>query len=135
MRSIIDRLSLRQIDRIIKILLVIMVFLIIWILYIYIYAPAKASLDYQLGEVTEEELNEQGIYLAGYYVPSTQEITINLEENGRTLKHEHCHKFQDSKGKLCVDCGDKNKLLMNELECKISEFIPMFVYKKIYGNI
>jgi len=128
-------LEIRRCNRYIALCIVIIIFLLALLFYNSIYVFAKASTDFYYGEVTEEELKEKGIYLAGSYYPSSGKIEIIEDRNGKSLKHEHCHFHQAKKGRLYTSCDEKNKLLMNEIECKISEYLPMFIYKKIYGNI
>lgn len=71
-----------------------------------IWKPAYGSMVFQCGPQEEIDLASQEFVTAGTYSPSTEEITIfvNQTENPRlhavVTKHEQCHAAQHAAGRL-----------------------------------
>lgn len=100
---------------------------------IYFDVLTTSILSVNLGcKIIEEEELPMGIIILGTFNTATKEIIINEniegEQRTRAIKHENLHKLQHELG-LSYPCRQKFLnypfwFLFNEIEAKVSEFIP-----------
>ena len=88
-----------------------------YMFYIEIIEPSIFSVKSACGLITEEELEENGYYIAGLYNQSSDEITI-FYDDPQILKHELCHQKQSDENRL-YGCDNLIGMYINEVECYI----------------
>lgn len=112
-------------------LIIILLLFLLFFFYQSIIKPSILSVKTACGEITDEELNESGYFVAGEYNPSTKNITIYFNSSS-VNRHENCHFVQDIKGRNYNNCDQNFGKFLNEIECKISEYLPGRLYNWIY---
>lgn len=72
-------------------------------------------------EEVQQKAQQQGYYLAGYYSPSDDNITILDPNDSTVMKHELCHRRQAKQGRLYSGCNNKILSMLDEIECYVAE--------------
>jgi len=134
----------KQIDRIIKFLLILalicLVLFISLVLYQKVFYPAKLSVQSACMDISEEDVNEMGYYTSGSFTVNCSDseniqtnITIVDETDKRTLKHELIHENQYFKGNL-YGCNNKLGKYLNEVEAYTFSYLPDKIFYRIYDE-
>jgi len=118
-----------------------LIFLLIYILYFWynIIHLSILSLKVSCNDISDEELNKLGYFVAGEYYSCNDSINIYLNEtsfNKKEIvsinKHENCHRFQEYNN-YSYGCSERFNALLNEIECYFSEKIPDKIYNEKFN--
>lgn len=105
-----------------------------------IFYPAWLSYGLRCDILTNEQLSEKGYYTAGSFTANisdsgetTTEIII-VEEDVGILQHEYCHLKQFESSRI-YDCSMAPFAYLNEVECYGAQYMPKFIYEKLYYDL
>ena len=100
--------------------------------YKYILHPAYLSVYFVCYNPNIEELQERGYTITGIYKPSTDEIIL-YHIDSKVWKHENIHSVQYKQNRLDT-CDNPIKLYIDELEAYFGQYLPDFIYERVYSN-
>lgn len=119
-----------------------LIFLVIVLFYLnrYIFYPSYLSVIAECN-VNGQKIADDAGYITGGIT------TLNLETNLTTItifhdnpevkKHENIHRLQYlrwSKNGFIYGCESPRRLYFAEMEAYIGQYLPDYIYKRVYGN-